>query len=266
MLAAFFCLGAWLRMHGDTSTPSNSADENEAWEAIKAEWPILITADSLLSLQAMLRLVLLVSAVLRAGTDEDETSPFAGFTSVLCLGATLARVLLVARTDAYQLDGPLGGVLPVVCEVLTLPLLLLLARRVATSAVLLTIPVMALAAWVASRNHLALSEDYLGNVYFSFAHIVELLAALACVLRTLIATTGAKCTRPSMSTGFLYVVLPVQQSMAAYYFLEAFTPVAALVGAGCPFELLQYGNAAALGAYVGALALFVVDVGEVQYS
>mmetsp|Transcript_28655 Transcript_28655/g.66454 ORF Transcript_28655/g.66454 Transcript_28655/m.66454 type:complete len:352 (+) Transcript_28655:110-1165(+) len=264
MLAAFFAVGALLRARGDTASPATNPDEDEAWEAIKQEWPLLLTADTLLSFQAMLRMLLLASAAMRSGSD--AAAPLGGATSALMLASGFARVLVVARTDAYMLDGPLGGYIPVLCEVGALPLLLILIRGACRQNLILLGSAIALAAWIASRNYLALSDDVLSNIYFSLSHILDVFAAVSCVVRTLLVTTSARGGCPSMASGFLYLVLPIQQSLSAYYFLEAFTPVDALIGAGCPFELLQYGNAAAFGAYIGALALFVVDAGEVQQT
>merc|ERR1719162_2411002 len=70
-------LAVLLRVRGDVDfnvDPSTSAH----WEEIKSQWPLLLTADTLLSFQSMLRLVVLGSVLLRAGARRPVVVPLGG--------------------------------------------------------------------------------------------------------------------------------------------------------------------------------------------
>merc|ERR1719517_73252 len=79
-------LAALLRARGNDHVQASDA---EAWAQITAQWPLLLTADTLLSLQAMLRLLVLLSTVLRAGSG-DSPAPLSDEASALWLGANTA--------------------------------------------------------------------------------------------------------------------------------------------------------------------------------
>lgn len=245
-------LAAALRARGDTQGASES--EAEAWAQITAEWPLLLTADTLLSLQAMLRLVVLVSVVLRAGCE--AAVPLAGEATALWLFAGLARAGVLARTAVYMLDGPLGGVLPAACEVAVLPILLVLSKGALRRAPFTLALVLAAAVSFSSRNYLGLTDgDWHSDSLFILAHGLDCLAAFAYLLRTVLIDGGSK----GVSAGFTHLLMPVQAGLSAYYFLQAFSQVPELVGAGAPFETLQIANTATLGAYLGASALFFAE-------
>mmetsp|Transcript_12088 Transcript_12088/g.32380 ORF Transcript_12088/g.32380 Transcript_12088/m.32380 type:complete len:345 (+) Transcript_12088:100-1134(+) len=258
LLLSCLTLAALLRSRGDTgfleAVQPGGEQEQEAWEAIKAEWPILLTADTLLALQAMLRLVVLLSVVLRLGSA--GAVPLSDEASALWLGAGLARVALVARTSSYMLDGPLGGMMPAACEIAVLPILFVLSRHTLRRAPLSVGVAVAAAAVYASRNRLALSDDDpLADSLFILAHTLDTLAAFAYLVRTALIDGSAK----DVSVGFTHLLLPIQQGFAAYYFLVAFAEMPQLVGKGVPFETLHIGNVAAFGAYLGACALFFAE-------
>jgi len=107
-----------LRIRGDTEILTDPR-EVEVWEEIKQEWPILMGADTLLNLQAMLRLFVILAVTVREKID----GPLSGMASVLMLASMLARGSMATSTDAYRLEGPLalGGDLPIACEVAMIP-------------------------------------------------------------------------------------------------------------------------------------------------
>jgi len=250
-LTACLTTAALLRARGDVRA---AGADSEAWEQIKAQWPLLLTADTLLSLQAMLRLVVFASVALRAG--RGGPAPLAGEPSALWLGAAAARVALLLRSEAYTLDGPLGGNLPSVCEVAVLPILFLLGRDTLRRAPFTLAWVVAAAACFARRNHLSLADDAHADALFLFAHSLEFLASFAYLLRSALIDVP----RGDVSAGFAHLLMPVQQALAAYYWLQAFDFSPTLVGAGLPFEALQIGCCAQLGAYLGASALYFAEV------
>merc|ERR1719492_662002 len=237
-----------LRLRGDTSKPMNE----QAWAEIKAQWPILMTADTLLSLQAMLRLLLLLSCVLRAGGRVPV--PLGDETAMLWLAAGLARVALLVRTESYMLDGPLGGNLPAACEVAVLPLLFALSRGSLVKAPLGGALTCIAVAVFAGRNHLNLAKDTLSDGLFIAAHGLDFLAAFAYFLRTLLIDV-----RGNISVGFAHLLMPVQQGLAAYYFVQALIYEPLCVGSGRPFAVLQIGGITQIGFYLGACAVYVAD-------
>lgn len=84
-LLACLAIAAVLRARGDVRNPEHA--DAEAWDQIKSQWPLLITADTLLSLQAMFRLVVLVSALLGA---RSPASVCVGRGGALCLSLSRA--------------------------------------------------------------------------------------------------------------------------------------------------------------------------------
>jgi len=227
-------------------------ENDAAWAEIKAQWPLLMTADTLLSLQAMLRLLVLLSCVLRAGGGVPV--PLGDETAMLWLAAGLTRVALLVRTDKYMLDGPLGGNLPAACEVAVLPLLFALSRGSLLKAPLASALTCTAVAVFARRNHLNLAQDTLSDSLFIAAHGLDFLAAFAYFLRTLLIDV-----RGNISVGFAHLLMPVQQGLAAYYFVQALIYEPLCVGSGRPFAVLQIGGITQIGFYLGACAVYVAD-------
>jgi len=246
-LAACLVLAVTLRVRGGKD---NTVDE-KTWAEIARQWPMLLTADSLLSLQAMLRLVVFLSSALRGAASLPLSREAALF---LC-SAALARVALTVRSSAYRLDGPLGGFLPAVCELASVPILAALCQGIPRSALMASMTTIVAAAWVARRNHLSLADDLLTDSLFMFAHIAELLAAFAYLMRALLLGVS----RAGVAARFGHIMMPLQQVLAAYYFVQAFDAVPQLVGSGHPFELLQVGGVMQLGAYAGAAVLHLAE-------
>lgn len=239
-------LAVAMRVHGSKT----AAVDEKAWAEIMRQWPILLTADSLLALQAMLRLTVLISTVLRAGGDPTPLSQEA---AAIQGGAALGRVVLAARSEIYMLDGPLGGRMPLACEVASLVLLAVHSRRMCRRALATSASTLFVVAWVASRNRLALANDKFTDGLFIFAHLAELIASFAYLFRALLMDVGTG--RCGVALRFTHIVMPVQQCLAAYYFVQAFEYMPELVAAGHPFHVLHFGNVAQLGAYAGAAVL-----------
>jgi len=249
-LTACLSLAMLLRARGDKMM---NPEDAETWEDIKAQWPLLMTADTLLAVQAMLRLLALLFIVLRSG---GGWVPLSEEATALWLGANVARVALFCCNDVYKLDGPLGGIFPVACEVAAIPILLLLSRGTLQKTGVSLAVVLAATAAFASRNALNLAEDNNLDTLFILAHTLDVLAALAFVLRSAFLERGTL----DASANFTSLLMPLQQALAAYYFLKAFEPTVALIGAGLPFHVLQFGNVAAFGMYLGAALLHFSDL------
>jgi len=249
-----------LRMRGDVT--GSPVEQDQAWAEIKRQWPLLLTADSLLAIQSMLRLTLFLSILLRAGATDgsEDASPLAAEPAALFAAGALCRMGLLATSSVYMLDGPLGGWLPAGCDIAALPVLLPLGRHaIRTPRRCLAFLLLIFACGhVAMRNHLALAdENWIANVLFSHYHVLDLVASFAHIMHT--AVKGGA----SFNGGwFVHFLLPLQQGLAAYYFLAAFESAPELIGAGKPFELLQIGGAAQLGMYFGASALFISELLE----
>jgi hypothetical protein len=144
---------------------------------------------------------------------------------------------------------------------MSVPLFAVLGRRVRKEALAATVLTLAVAARIASRNHLALADgDTLSDALFMFAHMAELLAAFAYLSRTLLLDTGfVGAGKAAVALQFANFLMPLQQCLAAYYFVQAFQYDVGLVGAGHPFEIFQIGGVAQLGAYACAAVLHLVE-------
>mmetsp|Transcript_77043 Transcript_77043/g.160328 ORF Transcript_77043/g.160328 Transcript_77043/m.160328 type:complete len:339 (+) Transcript_77043:213-1229(+) len=255
MLLSFATLAALLRSRGDESMVLDDRASEEAWAQIKAEWPLLLTADTLLSLQAMIRVIVLLSAVCRKTSCSH--SALSGESAIFALIAGLARVGLFYRSSAYMLDGPLGGWLPGVCEAVVVPLLLILAWKTIRARFLWVVLAVLGICFHSLRNRLALAEDndYVADSLFIAAHCGDLMAAVAFLGRSAL-VEGAN---EGVSAGFAQLLMPLQQGFAAYYFLQAFSHSEELVGTGRPFDVLHIGSTIAFGAYLGGCALYLAE-------
>eukprot|EP00441_Pelagodinium_beii_P026888 CAMPEP_0197651206 /NCGR_PEP_ID=MMETSP1338-20131121/31432_1 /TAXON_ID=43686 ORGANISM="Pelagodinium beii, Strain RCC1491" /NCGR_SAMPLE_ID=MMETSP1338 /ASSEMBLY_ACC=CAM_ASM_000754 /LENGTH=342 /DNA_ID=CAMNT_0043225775 /DNA_START=104 /DNA_END=1132 /DNA_ORIENTATION=+ len=261
-LMAVALLAAMLLGKGDhNGVHEIPSEDHQVWESITNEWQILTTADSLIGLQAMLRVLLLSSAVLRF--RQAEKSPLASEPAAFLLLAALARTatLVLSPPDIYHLDGPLGGMLNIIVEALAIPLLLRLslsAFKQSMTRIAVCLVAAVAAAVVAKFNRLALADagdEYL-DVLFSASELLELLGAGAFLLRSICTNNvGSFCT-------FAHLVLPLQQFLGAYFMLfswglEPFLEVPQLVGAGHPLLLLQASGLVEVGFYLIALAIYL---------
>lgn len=219
-----------------------------AWTDVKHEWPLLMTADTLIGLQAMMRLVFLLSASLRR--TGATLSPLDGEPAAFFLIAAVVRVVLLSLSprDVYHLDGPLGGDLNVAIEATSCLLLLPLGCRILQMGLLrvLTVAVIAtLLAASAARNHFALADKSLSHLdmLFSLVMLLEIVAGVAFYIRS---AKGKESFVFDAFTGYAHIMLPLQQALPTYFVLVAFAPPfqvePSLVGQGRPFELLQAGS------------------------
>lgn len=280
-----FLAGVLLLWGGNNGAPLATPEDHALWQQIRAEWPLLTTADSLLGLQSMLRMLLLISALARPLEALD--SPLAGEAAALLCLAACARVTLLALSpqDVYHLDGPLGGVMNMALEVAALSPLAFLAlgqhiaaaatgrpRPVgaalgAASSILAVAGLTAVAAWAAATNHLAIAgpEAVHLDVLFAFAVLLEVAASAAFLVRAVGMPRAASLhgLQGNAFSTFAHLLLPLQQLLPTYFFLSAFggaplEEIPALVGAGRPFEMLQLAGAAQVGAYLlAAVAHFL---------
>lgn len=242
-----------LRLYGST----------EGVGSIKNDWPILITADSLLIFQGMLRLLVLSSTVLRIS---NGTTLFSQEVAGIALGAALSRVVLIARTTDYMLEGPLalGGRIQTMCEVLSMVALARLCRDMRYEAMVASALSLFVTGLISSRNQLRLADNMVNDGLFMFSNTAELLAAFAYFSRAMLSELG--CAKGSVSLGFAHIAMPIQQCLAAYYFFNAFElngPFAhKMVKIGHPWPIVQIGAIAQVGAYLGAAVLHAADALE----
>jgi len=256
---------------GFDDIPENVAG---TWESINKDWPMLTSADSLFVLQAMLRLVVALSAALRAGS---ETSPFAGTPAVFALLGVATRLVLfgLSPTGIYHIDGPLGGLTSVIIEMAVVLPLFLISRSLTRAGVItvLTGAFVSVAVAANCRFGLAPSELAYLDTLFSLVQLLDFLAALIFVLRYIGAflafASGAPAENVKLPRGpsacFALVVLPMQQLLPAYFFLCAFGPPleapSELVRDGCPFQMMWLVGFSQVGMYLmsGALHLVMCD-------
>lgn len=270
-LSVVLFLAMLLRLRGDTDVMANPM-EQQVWEQIKVEWPILMGADTLLNLQAMLRLLVLLFLAMRA--QVGGRSPLSGLPALLFLAAALTRGRMGCVTDAYRLEGPLalGGDLPIACEVAGVAFWTALGHSALRKAPVAATVMVGGAIWFASHHYLNLAKNATADQLFIQAHVLELLAAFAYVSRAICLAVGRNDEggndqdsdhgpskgdwRSNAFIGFMHMVMTVQQAFSAYYFLTAFEPHPSLVAVGRPFCVLCIANLLQLGAYLCAAAFW----------
>eukprot|EP00439_Symbiodinium_sp_Y106_P043366 s2107_g5.t1 len=241
-----------LRSRGDTIGESMDERSREAWEAIKAQWPVLMTADTLLALQVMLRLIVVLSAVLRSGSG--TASPLLDECAVMWFGGAAARSAVLMHSKAYWLEGPVGGLIPTISEVLLAPLLFVLGKRALRRSTLTMSLVVVLVGFFAQRNNIHLAEEQEANLLFTAAHCFELLSAVLYLGRTLLSDSDSPDLQFSLT--FTHLVMVVQQSLAVYFWLQAFEPDT-VSGTGLGIAAIQLSCLGQLCAYLAAASLHV---------
>jgi len=266
-LVVFLCTRQ--RHIGFESIPDS---DTQVWSVITNEWPILMTADSLLAIQSMLRVVMLLSALLRGGANVGATALVPESASFM-LFASVCRIGLIALSpfDVYHLDGPLGGAFYVIFEVVAFALLFLLShsiiyqgvRGIAMLAAGVLISFMA-----ASRHQFHLADDAHLDMLFSMALILELPAAVSFLLRTCAAAIPAgELLSKHSNMGFTHLMLPIQQGLSLYFFIAGGlappleTPEV-LMRVGRPFELMWAVGAAQVVVYLVAAIFYFISSTE----
>mmetsp|Transcript_70909 Transcript_70909/g.184071 ORF Transcript_70909/g.184071 Transcript_70909/m.184071 type:complete len:347 (+) Transcript_70909:90-1130(+) len=266
-------LAALFLTWGDSEVPSDPADA-EAWNKIKQEWPLLTTADTLIALQAMLRLPLVASATFRLGSaccsgggegDGATAAAWGAAPAALALAAGCARVAVLLLSPFHRLDGPLGGRLHVAFELAALPPLLGLARGAVGRRVRSLFPfvtVLAAVGCLSWRHRLALADESPSlDALFTAAELLETAAAAAYLARTLAWLGGPKAAASSL----LHVLLPLQQGLTMYYWMVAFQDDPSLVGAGSPLSLLKISSSSQVALYLAAAALHLAHCMEEEH-
>jgi len=251
-LLAFVVVAGILRIHGHITHFDDPALQAR-WEIDSRNWPVLLGADTLLALQAMLRLAIIVPLLIRGCT----TTPLYGDCAALWLFGGLARFYLFVafRSDsAYRLDGPLGGITPFLFETACLPILLGLAwKAIRTRPLQLTAAAAAAAVSVALQNYLRLEGGGHQDQLFMLANVCDLEASIAFILSTVLADYD-RC----FSSSFLHVMMPIQAAAAAYYFELVFQYDRSLDAAGNPVAVYRLGALAQLCIYSTAASLHAV--------
>lgn len=248
-----------LRFRGDTISETLDGHSKEAWESIKAQWPVLLTADTLLAIQVMLRLVVVLSAILRSGGSGN--SPVLEECAALWCGGAIARCLVLQRSQAYWLEGPVGGLFPALLEALLAPLLFLLGYRAIRRSAVAICLVSILVAIFAKRNNLNLAEEEDANIFFTAAHCFEFLSALLYAGRTMLLDNVQNtllCEDGQSSLTFTHLMMIIQQSLATYFWLQAFDPDTNLDGCGLGIFAIQMSCLGQLCAYIAAASLHVM--------
>lgn len=242
-----------LRVRGPTGPPL----DDEAWQQIVAEWPLLLTADTLLAVQTMLRFLVFTSAAFRSGS-ESRMRALSVESGAFFLGAIGVRVWLFAFDDSYHLDGPLGGVLAWCFEaasLLPLMTLVLCAQSWTCKGFVMCTVMTALCGLIGSSNTFKLAGGTVADGAFTFAHCMEFVAAIAHIQCAGYGPAG-------LSRGIVTLGLTVQQVLSAYYFLEAFDAGPELVSVGKPYAVIAGGSVIQLGMYLFAGAAHVASVSD----
>merc|ERR1719382_159036 len=104
-------------------------------------------------------------------------------------------------------------------------------------------------------HYLKLDGSPENDSLFILAHVLEVLAAFAFLVRTVASYCSGK--KSSGYVGFIQVLMPIQQALSAYYFLTAFEPSPNIVGRGRPMCVLIIGNLMQLAAYLCAAGLYL---------
>lgn len=250
-LAVLVLTAGVLRVKGPSQEPLDDA----AWSEIVSQWPWLMTADTLLGLQAMLRFLLFNSALLRLS---HTGCALAMETSALFLVAMSMRVGLFWYSAAYRLDGPVGGTVAGGFEhaaLVPLTALVFCTGKWNLKAAFLTSVAIAIGASIAWYHQFRLADDIYADAAFIFIHCLEMLAAVAHLIQA--GNVATACGGCIVALG-----LPAQQVFSAYYFLEAFEAMPSLVGAGRPFEVLWITGTSQLGIFLLSGAVYLACLTE----
>eukprot|EP00927_Polykrikos_kofoidii_P006618 TRINITY_DN12681_c0_g2_i1.p1 TRINITY_DN12681_c0_g2~~TRINITY_DN12681_c0_g2_i1.p1 ORF type:complete len:387 (-),score=74.18 TRINITY_DN12681_c0_g2_i1:53-1213(-) len=251
-------LAALLRARGDSDPLDPS--QAQVWDAIKSQWPLLVTADTLLALQSMLRVCILVSSMLRASSASLPV-PLADEAATLCLGAQVMRFIAAAMDSSFKLDGPLGGTFPVGCDAIAVILLVGLGGlRVFRRNPIASSVTVCCIGWLAGRHHLCMANEVHLDQFFVGAYMLDVFASLTYFGRSLLIGGSESVYAGRMSVGFTHVLMATQQGLATYYFFVAFDFQENLVGNGLPFSVLKLGNAVAFCAYLASATLWIAEL------
>jgi len=224
MLAILVCV-VTLRAVGPNIIPSwAKTDKSGAamWEEIQTEWPLLTTADTLLAIESMLKTLMVFSALWRAGTVRGAHSKEVCLASepswFLGLSVAARFVAFPIYDEAYQVMGPLGGLLPVACDVCTLTLLfcLCLGQKRACRRELVATGAVVAYGLAATRNmKMALKGNEFADVAFAASGALEVGASLAHLLHALLSPISDGCL-------CVTALLASAQFLHTYFFVSVF--------------------------------------------
>jgi len=243
-------MAAALGLLGQAWSGMTFYDESHHFEG----WPVLMTADTLLALQSLLRLPLLLSVLLRSPTPSSK-GPLTGIPTLLFCAATACRVSCLAYDEAFWLFGPVGGNINLASEVAALLVLAWLSwGAISTTNMVALVWSVCLAHGLALRHEIQITENSTMNSLFVMTQLIDLMAAGAHLVHTMKTDGGPR----GGATSFVHFLLPLQQALSVYFFLEGFEEIPELVVCGRPFQALQVTTSVSLGMYLMATVLHIV--------
>lgn len=226
----------------------------QAWAVLTGWRTALVSSGGLLSVQALFRVAAYASMVLRGTADPREAKrPMARGVCVLLLAAQLCRMMVLVGSSAH----PRGGAFSSCLEVACLLLLLGLGLRPALSRPLVFLTPCGLCVAFGALHRLDLAHNLLVDSLFSTVHALEFLAALANLAGTVWSSGGPVVA--STSEVVVHLALPLQQGLAAYFYLEVFEVSSRSAEFGFPAELLWASSVGQLGMYLAASVLHFAE-------
>jgi hypothetical protein len=230
-----------------------SEEQREVWEQIKRDWPLLTCGDTLLTLQSMLRFIVLLSAVLRS-TDAGLAS-VSDEAAVAFAGAAFSRALLFCRSSAYLLDGPVGGNLPSICDIASLALALALGRKALWRRPFVALITIVSIMWLSFRHRMKIDEgDGSIDALFVAAYIFDCVGAFVYLARSVLIEAPLH-----YASLVQHMLMALQASFGAYYFIYALNDDG-LADVGKPIQVMQLTNFLSAGAYLTSAAMCLAEI------
>jgi len=241
---------AALLAHGNEGV---SEDQQEVWEQIKRDWPLLTCGDTLLTLQSMLRFIVLLSAVLRSA-DASLTS-VSDEAAAAFAGSSFIRALLFCRSAAYKLDGPVGGNLPAICDIASLALAFAIGRKALWRRPSVSLITFVSIMWLSFRHRMNVADgDDSADALFVAAYIFDCIGAFVYLARSILIEAPLH-----YASLVQHLLMAIQASFGAYYFVYALNDDG-LADVGKPIQVLQLTNFLAAGAYLGSAATLLAEI------
>jgi len=148
-----------------------------------------------------------------------------------------------------------GGDVNLASEIAALFVLMWLSwGAISTTNVVALVWSLCLAGGVATRNEIQITENTMMNAVFVMVQLIDLLAAGAHLVHTMKTDGGSR----GGATSFVHFLLPLQQALSVYFYLEGFEEIPELVLHGCPFQVLQIAPSISLGMYLMATVIHLV--------
>lgn len=203
--------------------------QNEVSRIRRNAWPLLKDPDSLLTMQSLLRCVLLAVALYctrpNIGTRRSSArGRVLNSIGVMLFFAAYATRVLLFQFRLFRMEGPIGGCMTLAVDVLVAFLMLLAAGRALlgcrpTEVMLVfmsTALFFSMTGWIASHNYLVIDPQagIGGNAAFIFMNLIETVGCMN-FLAGLVAGPG---WNPGM---VLRLLATFQQALAFYYILDS---------------------------------------------